>query len=638
MFQKLLDFMNMDNWYNGKYYSPQKREEDLQELLKITDDIDMLLTLLEMPRTFENFSNLCESLMNNIDKLDQYSYLGFALPIDSFRAKLHKLMDSATFVESDDFCSDEQISDIEAQTTPDSELETIQETEPVQDPVSIQETEIIQESVVVQETGPIQESVLISAPVQDAVPSDSSPLLNSVSESELQVTSDYFINSVMSEKEHDSFTAADLDSVNEKETESIMEIVSVSDSNSIVNHDFVHEPEHAPELNIPQDSETASGPVQTDVLIKSEASKIFPNLGYKVGLTLSTDMGLVSELDTNSASSSAADKALEVLLHSEIPATHDMEQIQESQKYMSKRIIIADTDLFFIPVARDIVSGICDPIVIMRRNNIDLKHYNTVLNQLKNANILDAEGKPLLTEGELEHFLDIYKPEIFKCAHCDFDKKMFMSIGDFIYENGIDDISDYFPTDELLDYLIIMEKLDILKLDGDTYSVVCSRDGFLNICSSIPNHFYRSDLTAETFYDKERILETAYDKLFGYEFERFCASILYNEGYQNVTVTKKSSDHGVDILAEKDGISYVIQCKRYSSNIGNSAIQQAHAGKTIYKKDVAIVLTNQYFTPQAKEEADQLGVKCWDRDKLNEMIVDLSYDANQNQICELDSI
>ncbi|MCM1327273.1 MAG: restriction endonuclease [Lachnoclostridium sp.] len=106
----------------------------------------------------------------------------------------------------------------------------------------------------------------------------------------------------------------------------------------------------------------------------------------------------------------------------------------------------------------------------------------------------------------------------------------------------------------------------------------------------------------------------------GNEFEHFCADVLKENGFKNVEVTQGSGDHGIDILAEKDGISYAIQCKCYSSNIGNSAVQQAHTGKSLYHKDVAVVLTNRYFTPQAVEEAQALGVKLWDRDKLNEMI------------------
>lgn len=111
-----------------------------------------------------------------------------------------------------------------------------------------------------------------------------------------------------------------------------------------------------------------------------------------------------------------------------------------------------------------------------------------------------------------------------------------------------------------------------------------------------------------------------YDTMNGHQFEYFCADVIRRNGFINVEVTQGSGDHGIDILAEKDDIEYAIQCKCYSSNIGNAAIQQAHTGKSLYHKDVAVVLTNRYFTAQAKEEAQALGVKLWDRDKLNDMI------------------
>lgn len=112
----------------------------------------------------------------------------------------------------------------------------------------------------------------------------------------------------------------------------------------------------------------------------------------------------------------------------------------------------------------------------------------------------------------------------------------------------------------------------------------------------------------------------SYDNMEGHQFEYFCADILKKNNFVNVEVTQGSGDHGIDILAEKDGITYAIQCKCYSSNIGNAAVQQAYTGKGFYHKDIAVVLTNRHFTPQAIEEASQLGVKLWDRDKLNEMI------------------
>ena len=113
---------------------------------------------------------------------------------------------------------------------------------------------------------------------------------------------------------------------------------------------------------------------------------------------------------------------------------------------------------------------------------------------------------------------------------------------------------------------------------------------------------------------------SAIDNMSGQQFEDYCADLLLKNGFFNIKITQESGDHGTDILAEKDDISYAIQCKCYSSNIGNAAVQQAHSGKGFYHRDIAVVLTNQYFTTQAKEEADTLGVKLWDRSKLEELI------------------
>ena len=114
------------------------------------------------------------------------------------------------------------------------------------------------------------------------------------------------------------------------------------------------------------------------------------------------------------------------------------------------------------------------------------------------------------------------------------------------------------------------------------------------------------------WYDTEK----DFDNMTGHDFEHFCADLLTKNGFNNVEVTPGSGDHGIDILAEKDDITYAIQCKCYSKDIGNAAVQQAHTGKSIYKKDIAVVMTNRYFTTQAQEEAQALGVKLWNRDKL----------------------
>ena len=110
------------------------------------------------------------------------------------------------------------------------------------------------------------------------------------------------------------------------------------------------------------------------------------------------------------------------------------------------------------------------------------------------------------------------------------------------------------------------------------------------------------------------------DTMEGHAFEEFVANLLRKLGYENVKVTPGSGDQGVDVIAMKDDKKYAIQCKRYSQKLGNKPVQEVHAGKTIYGCNVAVVITNNYFTDGGKEAAQALGVELWDRDILRRMI------------------
>lgn len=104
------------------------------------------------------------------------------------------------------------------------------------------------------------------------------------------------------------------------------------------------------------------------------------------------------------------------------------------------------------------------------------------------------------------------------------------------------------------------------------------------------------------------------DLMEGHDFEYWCADLLRKNGFTQVEVTRGSGDQGVDILAQKDGIRYAIQCKNYSSDLGNKPVQEIHAGKMIYHCHIGAVMTNRYFTAGGKEAAAATGVLLWDRD------------------------
>ena len=110
------------------------------------------------------------------------------------------------------------------------------------------------------------------------------------------------------------------------------------------------------------------------------------------------------------------------------------------------------------------------------------------------------------------------------------------------------------------------------------------------------------------------------DEMEGREFEYFCADLLRNKGFMEVEVTKGSGDYGIDILAQKEGITYAIQCKCYQSPVGIKAIQEAYSGRDYYDCMVGAVLTNQYFTTPAVEAAKKLKILLWDRGYLESMM------------------
>lgn len=118
-----------------------------------------------------------------------------------------------------------------------------------------------------------------------------------------------------------------------------------------------------------------------------------------------------------------------------------------------------------------------------------------------------------------------------------------------------------------------------------------------------------------------------YNELEGHDFEKFCADLLAQNGFVDIQVTKKSGDFGADILAEKDMVTYAIQCKVYSSAVGVKAVTEAHAGRDFYDRMVGAVMTNQRFTQPAKEAAKKLKILLWDGDYIRDLI-DQSSDEN----------
>jgi len=95
-------------------------------------------------------------------------------------------------------------------------------------------------------------------------------------------------------------------------------------------------------------------------------------------------------------------------------------------------------------------------------------------------------------------------------------------------------------------------------------------------------------------------------------FERLCQRLLRESGFQQVNVTGKTGDGGIDgngLLEINPFVSFrvLFQCKRYTGSVTVSQIRDFR-GAMMGRADKGIILTTGTFTSDAKQEAVRDGV------------------------------
>ncbi len=96
-------------------------------------------------------------------------------------------------------------------------------------------------------------------------------------------------------------------------------------------------------------------------------------------------------------------------------------------------------------------------------------------------------------------------------------------------------------------------------------------------------------------------------------FERLCQRLLRENGFEQVTVTGKSGDGGIDgvgILQVNKFVSFTVlfQCKRYQGSVSPSHVRDFR-GAMEGRADKGIIITTGVFTVEAKKEARRDGAK-----------------------------
>ncbi len=127
-------------------------------------------------------------------------------------------------------------------------------------------------------------------------------------------------------------------------------------------------------------------------------------------------------------------------------------------------------------------------------------------------------------------------------------------------------------------------------------------------------------------------------------FERFCQRLLRESGFQEVTITGRSGDGGLDgigILQVNALVSFKVlfQCKKYAGSVTPSHVRDFRGAMT-GRADKGIIITTGSFTSEARKEAVRDGappIELVDGEKLAGMLEQLELGLRPRQTFEVDA-
>lgn len=127
-------------------------------------------------------------------------------------------------------------------------------------------------------------------------------------------------------------------------------------------------------------------------------------------------------------------------------------------------------------------------------------------------------------------------------------------------------------------------------------------------------------------------------------FERFCMRLLREAGFQQVEVTGRANDGGIDghgILQVNPLVTFrvLFQCKRYKDSVPPAQIRDFR-GAMMGRADKGIFLTTGTFTREARKEAVRDGaptIELVDAEKLMEMLESLELGVKPRTVYDVDT-
>jgi restriction system protein len=178
----------------------------------------------------------------------------------------------------------------------------------------------------------------------------------------------------------------------------------------------------------------------------------------------------------------------------------------------------------------------------------------------------------------------------------------------------------------------------LIRRDGVTYTIESTGLDYLEQVGNLAQ--YRGQIAPQPVNDLRKLLEKqsvevhtnmldALRNIDPFQLEHVVRNLLEAMGYENVEVTKRSNDGGVDVVGDITiGITYVrevVQVKRHQSNIQRKILHELRGVLHRFKAYRGTVITTGKFSGGAKHAAFEQGaapITLIDGERLVELLIE----------------
>jgi len=121
----------------------------------------------------------------------------------------------------------------------------------------------------------------------------------------------------------------------------------------------------------------------------------------------------------------------------------------------------------------------------------------------------------------------------------------------------------------------------------------------------------------------------AIDEMSDKEIQEYVVSLLAELDYHEIAISLLEVKYGSDILCSKDGTRMLFYPVQSRERLGVDVIEEAVRIRKSFAPERTVIMTNHFYTAEAREQAERVGVTLWNRQDISKILERLYKEQNK---------